>query len=98
MNRTLINKIAQLSDLPITPTQAAGLADDFATSLAVVDQLFAIDAKGAIPTYQVNDLENVCRADVVNEETQFTQEQALANAQRQHQGFFVVGRLIDHEA
>jgi Asp-tRNA(Asn)/Glu-tRNA(Gln) amidotransferase C subunit len=38
---------------------------------------------------------NVLREDVVEEKRMFTQEEALSNAKKTHQGFFVVDQLID---
>ncbi|MDR0462621.1 MAG: Asp-tRNA(Asn)/Glu-tRNA(Gln) amidotransferase subunit GatC [Pseudomonadales bacterium] len=97
MKKQLVEKISTLSNLSITKDEAEQFSRDFSTSMEVVDELFAINTEGVEPTYQVNDLKNVWREDVVNEETQFTQAQALVNAPRKYQGYFVVERIIDRE-
>lgn len=97
-DQELVKKVVDLANLSVAQSELEQLTRDFKTSLETVDQLFAIDTEGVAPTYQVNDLENVWREDVVDETVQFTQAEALANATRTHRGYFVVGRLIDHEA
>lgn len=90
--------IAQLANLQIDEQQEIELAQSFDDSLAYVEELNKIDTTGIEPTYQVNNLVNVMREDQVNKTTQFSQEQALANAHQTHAGYFVVPRIIDHEA
>ena len=94
-----VAKIAKLANLNIDQKQEKELAQSFADSLAYVDELSQIDVTQTEPTYQVNNLVNVTREDIVNpHQTQFTQEQALSNAKKTHAGYFVVPRIIDHEA
>lgn len=90
--------IAQLANLQINEQQEIELAQSFDDSLAYVEELSKIDTANIEPTYQVNNLVNVTRTDQVNEITQFSQEQALSNAHQTHNGYFVVPRIIDHEA
>ena len=97
-NQKLTAQIATLANLPLSADQLKKTAAGFAASVALADQLLAIKTAHVAPTYQVNDLENAWREDTVNEYIQLTQTQALANAARVHQGYFVVGRVIDNEA
>ena len=90
--------IAQLANLQIDAQQETELAQSFDDSLAYVEELNKIDTTNVEPTYQVNNLVNVVREDQINQTTQFSQEQALANAHQTHHGYFVVPRIIDHEA
>jgi aspartyl/glutamyl-tRNA(Asn/Gln) amidotransferase C subunit len=90
-------QIADLAKLQLDSKQAAGLAAGFSECMDVVEQLVALDTEGVAPTYQVNNLENVLRPDQVEPTQMFSQKQALANAKRTYQGYFVVERLIDHE-
>ena len=93
----LVKHIAQLAKIPVTPEEEIALAADFAETLNVVDELQQIDTTGVEPTHQVTGLTNITREDELNEEQMFTQKEALANANRTHDGFFVVERLIDVE-
>ena len=93
-----VQHIAALAKIRVDESQAQVLANEFDESMAVVDELTQIDTAGIAPTYQVNNLSNVWREDVVVPEQMLSQAQALQNAPRTHAGYFVVERVIDHEA
>jgi aspartyl-tRNA(Asn)/glutamyl-tRNA(Gln) amidotransferase subunit C len=92
-----VQHIATLSNLPVTDDQAKRLEQAFEETLAVVADLQTVDVTGVEPTFQVTGLENVLREDVVNEQKMFTQEQALANAKKTFDGFFVVPQVISQD-
>lgn len=92
-----VSHIAKLASIPITKDEEEKLANGFTTTMKVVDELFAVSVDGVEPTHQVTGLENVMRDDVVDSTRTFTQEQALLNASRTHNGFFVVDQVIDQE-
>ncbi len=92
-----VQKVAKLANIPIDDTQARALAQGFTTTMGVVEKLNSIDTKEIEPAHHVTGLENVTREDTVDESRMFTQEQALANASRTHNGFFVVNQVIDQE-
>jgi aspartyl-tRNA(Asn)/glutamyl-tRNA(Gln) amidotransferase subunit C len=95
---TQVKNIANLAHIPVTDQESTKLATAFAETLDVIENLKSLNVQKTPITYQVTGLENVLREDVVNEENMFTQEQALANAPKTHQGYFVVPRLIDNES
>jgi aspartyl/glutamyl-tRNA(Asn/Gln) amidotransferase C subunit len=97
VNKQLVKHIAQLANIPISLQEEEELAKDFSETLEVVNKLQKIDTKGVEMTHQVTGLTNITREDEVNEKNMFTQKEALANASRTHDGFFVVERLIDVE-
>ena len=97
MNSSTVHHIAQLANIPVTADEEKKLADGFATTLAVVDELKKVDTKGVEPTHQISGLTNVFRKDIVDADRMFTQEQALANAPQSHNGFFVVEQILDQE-
>lgn len=90
-----ITHISQLALIPVTEEEKKELATGFNTVIGVLEALKKIDVTGVEPTYQVTGLENVFREDEVDEKRTFTQEQALANAPKSYQGFFVVERVLD---
>jgi aspartyl-tRNA(Asn)/glutamyl-tRNA(Gln) amidotransferase subunit C len=57
--------LAQLSNLQLSNDEVASLQTDLANILQYVEQLGELDTSGVEPTYQVTDLENVFRDDVV---------------------------------
>jgi len=92
-----VMKVAQLANIPVDPSQATTLAQGFTTTMSVVDQLNTIDVTNISPTHHVTGLENVMREDVVDQERMFTQEEALSNASRTENGYFVVDQVIEQE-
>ena len=61
-----VQRLAQLSSLQLSDTEAAALGEDIKNILNYVEQLSELDTEGVKPTYQVTDLENVWRADEVD--------------------------------
>ncbi len=95
INATVTKHVAQLANIPISDQEAKELANAFGETLEVVDQLQTLDVKKTQPTHQVTGLTNVFRADQVDSEKMLTQKQALKNAAKTHQGYFVVPRIIE---
>jgi len=92
-----VRHIAVLANLPVTSAEEQKLADAFNATIAVVNQLFHIDVKEVASTYQVTGLVNVFREDEIETERMFTQQQALSNAPRTHNGFFVVDQIVEEK-
>lgn len=97
-DREFVTQIAQLANLDLTPAQATKLASDFDDSMIIVDELAQIETKNVTPTYQVNNLTNVMRADQVNADNELSQQEALANASHTHNGYFLVKRVIHDDS
>lgn len=95
---TQVQHIANLAQIPISQDETRSLSDAFEETLTVIENLKTIDVANVETTHQVTNLENILRADEVNTERMFTQEEALANAPQVFQGYFVVPRLIDTES
>ena len=91
----IVSHIAGLANIPVTKDESKKLADGFTQVLAVVDSLSTVDVTGVEPVGQVTGLENAIREDEVQEERMFTQEEALRNAPRTHNGYFVVDQILD---
>lgn len=92
-----VKHIATLAKIPVTFQEEQKLARGFNTTMDVVDELFAVDVAGVEPTHQVTGSESVFREDEVDATRTFTQEQALANAPRAHNGFFVADQVIEQD-
>jgi aspartyl-tRNA(Asn)/glutamyl-tRNA(Gln) amidotransferase subunit C len=87
-----VDKIAQLAKLAFTEEEKKRFVDQFNQILAYVEKLNELDTDDVAPTYHVLDLKNVMREDVV--EPWLTQEEALANAPKQKNGYFSVPKVI----
>lgn len=73
------------------------LATAFADTLEVVAEMGKLDTANTPPTHQVTGLENAWREDIVDNEQTFSQEEALANAAKTHDGYFVVPQIIEQD-
>lgn len=60
-----VQHLAQLSSLKLTEDETESLRQDIGNILGYVEQLSDLDTSGVEPTYQVTDLENVMRDDIV---------------------------------
>lgn len=67
ITRDEVQHLAQLSSLALSDDEVSGLQIDIGNILNYVDQLAELDTTGVEPTYQVTDLENVWRDDVVDD-------------------------------
>lgn len=92
-----VQRIAKLANIPLTESQLTTLTHAFDQTIEVVDQLQKLNSGSTEPTSQVTGLENIFREDVVDNNRMFTQEQALANAPRSANGFFVVDAIFAEE-
>lgn len=92
-----VHHISKLANIPVTEKEAEAISKSFDETLEVVSQLQSVDVSKTEPTHQVTGLENVLRDDVVDTESMFSQDEALANAKHTHNGFFVVPRIIDEK-
>ena len=92
-----VKKIAALARIPITISEEQVLASGFNATMDVVDELVKVDVDNISPTSQVTGLTNVFREDEVDVTRMFTQDQALLNAKRTHNGFFVVDQILEEQ-
>lgn len=90
-----VKKIANLASLKLQPEEVDLFATQFTDTINVVNQLNEIDTSTVAGTYQVNNLSNITREDVVDTSRILPQELALREAKLTHNGFFVVPRVID---
>lgn len=90
-----VAKIAKLARIPVTSQEEKQLADGFNTTMNVVDQLFQVDVGDIEPMSQATGSMNIFREDEVDVTRTFTQEKAILNAKRTHNGFFVVDHILE---
>jgi len=92
-----VKHIAQLAQIPTTDSENEVLADAFATTLDVIDELKTADVSKVGTTHQVTGFKNIFREDIVKEEQSFTQKEALSNARYQYQGYFVTPGVLQNK-
>lgn len=62
-----VQHLAQLSSLQLEDGEAESLRVDLENILGYIEQLSELNTEGVEPTYQVTDLQNVWRDDVVDD-------------------------------
>ena len=91
-----VEKIAKLANLTLQPGQAEIFSHQFTDTIDIVNQLGEIDTTDVAPTYQVNNLLNITREDVVDLNRVLPQDIAIREAKVTHHGYIVVPRIIDN--
>lgn len=91
-----VEKIAKLSNLKLTESEL----DTFTKQLAeVIDynvaQLSKVNTDKVEPLLNVSGLENALRDDIT--EVSLSEEEALKNAPKKHNGFFKVEQILDQD-
>jgi aspartyl-tRNA(Asn)/glutamyl-tRNA(Gln) amidotransferase subunit C len=66
ISTTDVQHLAQLSSLQLDEAETENLRTDLENIVGYIEQLSELDTSGVEPTYQVTDLQNVWREDVVN--------------------------------
>lgn len=87
--------LAKLVNMPLKAGEEKKLQSGFDSTLTAVDELGKLPLIKTKSTFQVTKLSNVWREDKLEPERGLTQKQALSQAKRSYQGFFVVPRVID---
>lgn len=62
-----VHHLAQLSSLQLGDSEAEALRTDLENILGYIEQLSELNTEGVEPTYQVTDLQNIWRDDVVDD-------------------------------
>lgn len=62
-----VHYLAQLSNLQLSDDETTALQADLGSILGYIEQLGELDTTGVEPTYQVTDLENIWREDVIDD-------------------------------
>jgi len=93
ISRDDVIHLAQLSNLQLSDDEIASLQTDLGNILGYIEQLSELDTSGIEPTYQVSDLENIFRDDVVTPPV-ISREQLLVAAPDQAQNQIKVPKVL----
>ena len=99
VDTTLVKHIAKLGNLTLSEAEIKLYTRQIKSILAYIETLNKVDTANIKPTYQTLDkTTNVWREDKLQPERGLTQKQALSQAKKTYQGYFLVNRVIDDEA
>jgi aspartyl-tRNA(Asn)/glutamyl-tRNA(Gln) amidotransferase subunit C len=93
ISREDVLKLARLSSLQLDENEIDPLAADIERILKYVEQLDELDTEGVEPAYQVTDLTNISREDVVEPQV-VTREALLALAPEQQDNHIKVHKVL----
>lgn len=92
-----LSHLAKLSDLRIDPSSQGDLSDNIKKTIKYVNSIQSLKSKDLAITHISTGLENITRQDKVDPKKILSQKEALSNAKRVYDGYFVVDQLIDNE-
>ena len=87
-----VKHVAKLANLTLSPKDEIRFEKQLEATLSHVARLKDIDTSKITGTNEVTSLENVLRQDVAR--PSLSQKDALKNAKKTHNGFFVVPALL----
>jgi aspartyl-tRNA(Asn)/glutamyl-tRNA(Gln) amidotransferase subunit C len=89
-----IVKVSKLARINIPAEKVGVFAKQLESILEHFEELAKVNTDGVVPTYQTTGLNTVLREDVVDTNRMFTQKQALSNAPKSSNGYFVTSATI----
>lgn len=92
---TNVKHLAKLASLSPSPTLIPALDAGVETTLNYAKILETVDVSHVDVTNEITGLKNVLREDVIDESRMLSQDQALANAPKSHDGFFMVDAILE---
>lgn len=87
-----ILRLASLSKLDLNDSEVRDLESKLSKTISFIENLQEIDTSKIV--VDADTRKNVFRNDEVDSKRQFSQEEALANAAKTRDGFFVVDRIL----
>lgn len=90
-----IKYLAKLANVIISQEEEKELEESIPSVITYMDEVKNLDVDSVPETNRVSEEKNVFREDIV--EPSLSQEKALKNAKRTHNGFFVVPYVFEKE-
>ncbi len=82
-----VKHIAKLADLPLSDDELEKFDSQLSETIEFINHLSEVNTEGVSPTSQVTGKTNELREDEVT--ASLSQEEALKNAEKKHNGYFV---------
>jgi aspartyl-tRNA(Asn)/glutamyl-tRNA(Gln) amidotransferase subunit C len=90
-----IKKLADLSKLKVDKKEESYFEKQFDETLKIVSEFEKVGTSNTPPTYIVTGTKNVMREDMIDSTRILSQEEALSNAKKTHNGYFVVDAILN---
>ena len=95
ITKDVVIKMVKLSKLKVDQKEEKYFTDQFNETLETIEKLNKLDTKKVLETSHETGLKNVFREDRVEKHRMLSQKQALSNAKRTHNGYFVVKAIFN---
>ncbi len=95
LTKDAVKHVAKLANLPLSDKEEELYSRQLSQILDYVDQLNSVDTSNVEPTFNVSGQENVMRKDETV--ASLTQDEALQNAPKSENKFFVTRRVLGEE-
>ena len=92
IDRTLVNKMAELAKLEFTDEAAEAMIKDLSRIITFVEKLNEMDTNNVEPLIYMHNESNVLRKDEVKQE--ITQKEALKNAPKKDSDYIIVPKVM----
>ncbi len=92
IDKETVDKVAHLARLELSESEKKTMIEDMGKILDFMDKLNEVDTSGVEPLVYMTDEVNVLREDVICHE--ITPEEALRNAPKHDEDFFLVAKVI----
>jgi aspartyl-tRNA(Asn)/glutamyl-tRNA(Gln) amidotransferase subunit C len=93
IDKDTVDKVAHLARLELNPEETETMIHDMNRILGFMDKLNEVNTTGIAPLIYMTNEVNVFREDVVKQE--ITHEEALLNAPKHDDKYFLVAKVID---
>ena len=95
LKREDIEHVAKLAHLQLDKKEFTKFKKQLSDIFTYVEKIGKMKTKGVKETSQVTGLKNRFREDKVEKERMLTQKEALSNAKKIHQGYFMVKAIFE---
>ncbi|MDB5131293.1 MAG: gatC [Mucilaginibacter sp.] len=96
IDKDTVDKVAHLARLELNTEETDTMINDMNRILGFMDKLNEVDTTGVEPLIYMTNEVNILREDVVKQN--ITHEDALLNAPKHDDKYFLVSKVIDKEA
>lgn len=95
LTKDQVKKVAKLANLPITSEEEEKYSEQLSNILEYIEQLNSLDTSDVEPTFNVSGQVNILAEDKAGD--CLTQDEALSNASKKNDGFFVTKGVFQEE-
>lgn len=95
LSKNEVSYVAKLAKLNLPDKLLLKFSNQLSSVIDYMSKIQKLNTEKVPETAQVTGLENVFREDKIDEDRMLTQEKALSNARRKHNGYFMVDAIFE---